>query len=138
MKNFKSKQSGSAVDFNEKFVDVELDVVAIATLNCFGAILCRKWYTLSLGTIRYHWVQLWRFLVLKSDSHLPKRTCVISFIESPLKLMKNAFYFILKAPFVLKIFKSLSWFFGHVEKSCFDHGLIRERLISKFMTSQPG
>ena len=32
----------------------------------------------------------------------------ICFNESPLKMMKNAFYFILKAPFVFKIFKILS------------------------------
>ena len=31
-------------------------------------------------------------------------------------MMKNAFYFILKAFFILKIFKFLSWLFGHVEK----------------------
>ena len=30
-------------------------------------------------------------------------------------MMTNV-YFILKAPFVLKIFNFLSWFFGHVEK----------------------
>ena len=30
--------------------------------------------------------------------------------------MKNAFYFILKALFLLKIFKFLSWYSGHVEK----------------------
>ena len=36
--------------------------------------------------------------------------------ESVLKMMKNAFHFTLKALFVLKIFKILSWFFGHVEK----------------------
>ena len=36
--------------------------------------------------------------------------------KSPLKMMKNAFYFALKALFVLKIFKFLSWLFGHVEK----------------------
>ena len=30
--------------------------------------------------------------------------------------MRNIFYFILKALFVLKIFKFLSWLFGHVEK----------------------
>ena len=36
--------------------------------------------------------------------------------ESPLKLMKNAFYFTSKALFVLKIFKLLSWLFGHVAK----------------------
>ena len=34
----------------------------------------------------------------------------------PLKLMKNAFYFTLKAIFILKIFKFLSSIFGHVEK----------------------
>ena len=43
-----------------------------------------------------------------------KKICVICFIESPLKMIKNAFYFILKALFVLKIFKFLSWLFGHV------------------------
>ena len=53
---------------------------------------------------------------LKSDSHLPKKG-VICFIESPLKMVKNAFYFILKALFVLKIFKFLSWLFSHVEKT---------------------
>ena len=31
--------------------------------------------------------------------------------------MKNAFYLILKALFVLKIFKILSWVFGHIEKT---------------------
>ena len=41
--------------------------------------------------------------------------------ESPLKLMKTGFCFILKAIFVLKIFK-----FGKI------------RLISKLITSQPG
>ena len=49
---------------------------------------------------------------LKSDFHLPKK-CFICFNESPLKMMKNAFYFVIKAFFVLKIFK----FFQHVEKT---------------------
>ena len=41
---------------------------------------------------------------LKSD--LPsKKNCFIYFNESPLKMMKNAFYFILKVFFVLKIIK---------------------------------
>ena len=30
---------------------------------------------------------------LKSDSHVQKNICIICFIESPLKMMKNAFYF---------------------------------------------
>ena len=50
-------------------------------------------------------------------------------------MMKNALYFILKVPLVLKILKFLCWFFGHVKKP----GLIRKIwLVSKFMTSQPG
>ena len=54
---------------------------------------------------------------LKSDSHLPKQICDTCFIESPLKMMKNAFYFTLKAPFILKVFKFLSWSFSYVEKT---------------------
>ena len=64
---------------------------------------------------------------LKSDSHLPKKICFTCLNENPSKMMKNAFYLILKARFVLKIFKFLL------------NGLIREiRLISRFMTSHPG
>ena len=37
-----------------------------------------------------------------------KKNCIICFIESTLKMMKNAFYFILKVLFVLKIFQFLS------------------------------
>ena len=46
-----------------------------------------------------------------------KKICVICLTESPLKMMKNTFYFILKALFVLKIFKFLSGLFGHVGKT---------------------
>ena len=46
-----------------------------------------------------------------------KNNCLICFIERPLKMMKNAFYFILKALYVLKIFNFLSLLFGHVEKT---------------------
>ena len=47
-------------------------------------------------------------LMLKSDSHLPKKFLIICFNESLLKMIKNVFYFILKALFVFKIFKFLS------------------------------
>ena len=47
--------------------------------------------------------------------------------ESPLKMMKNAFYFTLKALFVLKIFNFLSLLFSHVEKQL-DW---KDKLISK-------
>ena len=46
-----------------------------------------------------------------------KKIYVICVTESPLKMMKNAFYSILKAFFVLKIFKFLSQLFGHVGKT---------------------
>ena len=36
--------------------------------------------------------------------------------ESPSQMMKNAFYFTIKAFFVLKIFKFFVLIFGHVEK----------------------
>ena len=35
---------------------------------------------------------------------------------TPLKVMRNVFYFTLKALYVLKIFQFLFWFFGQVEK----------------------
>ena len=63
-----------------------------------------------------------------------KKICVICSIESPLKLMKNVFNFILNAFFVLKMFRLLSRLFGHAEKTAW---LERKRLTSKFMTSQP-
>ena len=53
---------------------------------------------------------------LKSDSHLPKTIFLFAS-----KMMKNAFFISSKALFILKIFKFLSWIFGHLEKS----GLIR-------------
>ena len=37
-----------------------------------------------------------------------KKNCIICFIESPIKMMKNVFYFILKVLFIVKIFKFLS------------------------------
>ena len=53
---------------------------------------------------------------LKSGSHLPKK-CFICLNESPLKVMKNDFYFILKVFFVFKIFKFSSWLFSYIEKT---------------------
>ena len=47
-------------------------------------------------------------------SHFKKIVLFAS--ERPLKLMKNDFNFTLKALFVFKIFKCLSWLFGQVEK----------------------
>ena len=49
---------------------------------------------------------------LKSDSYLPKKIVLFALLKAFLKMMKNDFYFILKALFVLKIFKLLSRRFG--------------------------
>ena len=56
-------------------------------------------------------------ITLKSDSQLPKNFFIICVPENLLKMLKNAFYFILKTLFILKIFKFLSWLFGHTEKT---------------------
>ena len=72
------------------------------------------------------------YLYLKPDSDLPKKFCFICFIESPLKMMKNAFYFILKALFVLMIFKFLSLRFCHVDKTAgLERNLWRNNLVNK-------
>ena len=52
----------------------------------------------------------------KPESQLPKKFVLFD-NESPLKMLKNTFYSILKALFVFKIFKLLSSLFGHVEKT---------------------
>ena len=46
-----------------------------------------------------------------------KKHIFICFNENPLKMIKNAFQFILRALFVLKIFKFLSWHFGQVDET---------------------
>ena len=55
---------------------------------------------------------------LKSDSRLTKKgNFFICFNDSSSKMMKNVFYFVVKALFVLKVFKFLSWLFRHAEKT---------------------
>ena len=55
--------------------------------------------------------------VLKS-----KKSVFICFNDGSSKMKKNTFYFTLKALFVLKVFKFLSWLFGHVEKTALLEG----------------
>ena len=55
-------------------------------------------------------------------------------IEIPLILIKNAFCFTLKARFVLKIFKFLSSFFGHIGKRLDQ----KDKVKVEVYTSQPG
>ena len=56
-------------------------------------------------------------------------------LSPSMKLMKNAFNFILKALFVFKIFNFLSWLFGRVDKMAW---LERHSLKSGSETCDPG
>ena len=61
----------------------------------------------------------WIFLASKCscfELSPSRRVVFICFNESPLKMMKNTLYFILKAIFFLEIFKFLSRIFAYVEK----------------------
>ena len=58
----------------------------------------------------YHHVKI-QFSLFKGTVSGPRQFLAN---ESPLKMMKSAFYFTLKALFVLKIFMFLSWLLGHV------------------------
>ena len=80
-------------------------------------------------------IQMVNYQIWSPALTFQKIFCIIPFTKSSLKIIKNAFHFILKALFVLKILKFLSSFYGHVEKTA---PLEMICLISKFMTSQPG
>ena len=54
--------------------------------------------------------------LLKMHSRLDLRHFLAP--KSPLKIMKNAFYFTLKALSILRISKFLSSFFSHTQKNC--------------------
>ena len=94
----------------------------------------KQWFLVLVKLWKLWKWTLYKWCNIKVGLSPSEKTCLICFNESPLKIMENTFYFILKALFVFKIFKFLPWRFGHVEKS-----FIRKiRLISTFMASQPG
>ena len=55
--------------------------------------------------------------ILKGRLSPSEKICFICFNESPLNMIKNAFYITLKDFFVLKIFTFLSWLFARVEET---------------------
>ena len=57
-----------------------------------------------------------RFKAVKVAFYLPKKVGFICFNKSPFKMMNNAFYFVLKALFVLKKSTFFPDFFGYVGK----------------------
>ena len=73
-------------------------------------------------------------LCIQSRAITYQKSSFICLNERPLKKMKNAFYFMLKAIFVPRYLNVTLHFWAHRE-----NGLIRNiRLISKFMTSEHG
>ena len=78
--------------------------------NCAKSHHCRICVTtMSTNHKGLSWVGLGAY----SRSIMLQKSCFICFKESHLKIMKNAFYFMLKA---LEIFTFLLWLFGYVEK----------------------
>ena len=58
-------------------------------------------------------------------------------LDGPIKLMKTAFYFILKLPFVLEIFTFLSWLLGYAEKQLDKKARLNLKFIMTSKTAQP-
>ena len=85
--------------------------------NVWSATIGPSIMGLNFKIISVMVVLIWQCCVLKLDSHLPNKFFLICINYSLSKMMKIAFYFILKALFVLKIFRFLSLPFGHVEKT---------------------
>ena len=80
----------------------------VCLLGLFGERGSRSWCDLLCGASLDDWAN-GGVDILKAPSKV-----LVS--ESPLKKMKNAFYFTLKTLFFLKIFKLLSWSFGYAGK----------------------
>ena len=95
------------------------------------SILCAEffkccWNNLILGPS----ISWFYFRTIKVAFSPSKKNYFISFNENPLKMIKKSSYFNIKALFVLKIFKFLSWLFGHMKK-----GLIFIKLFMLYYTN---
>ena len=77
-----------------------------------------------------------RWVSLKLNSHLPKKSLLYLLQWKPFKNYGIFFYFVLKALFVLKVLKFLSWLFGQVEKRLdykYTVNFWRYKLINKYL-----
>ena len=144
-------QSGAPLDCTVKWI-LKCHVKCIFFFKCVWISKCSlKWnvrcalkciiectlkfiFSLNVHHYVYLYVELSGYLkcTLKVGLSSSENFCIICSTESPLKMMKNAFYCIVKTLFVLKMFKFLSWLFGHVEKTVW-----LERLTAKLMALQP-
>ena len=106
-------------------------VLRSAVKSSHPEVFCKKRVLRNFA--KFSGKHLWQSLFFEVGLS-PSKKIVICLIKSPLKMMKNAFYFILKALFVLKIKVFVTTFW-----SCRKNGLIKKtRLTSNFITSQPG
>ena len=62
------------------------------------------------------YVQYRNIWIISIRTHTFQKVVFVDLNESTLKMMKNAFYFMLKALLFLEIFTFLYWLFGYVEK----------------------
>ena len=116
----------------------------------YGLFLRSEGYKILFSTKKWFWERYEKSIMIK-ETYSKAKYKQLGYVEVGLstskknlfyflqwkpwwKMMKNVFYFILKALFVLKIFKFLSGLFSHKEKTAWFRNI---RLISKFMTSQP-
>ena len=79
-------------------------------------VTLQLWKCLNFNALLRKYVIIRYFFHIKEKTVFkielsPFKKCYICFNESPLKMTKNVFYFILKALFVLKIFKFLCLLF---------------------------
>ena len=95
-------------------LDTQLSHILLSITGLWSVWLSQGWQLLKAIS---HMQKFICFLSVKVGLSPSKKKFIICFNDSPSKMMKNAFYFILKALFVLKIFKFLSWVFAHVEKT---------------------
>ena len=89
-------------------------VHAICWINSKSKQHSKKYHTHNILNLSLLLVII---MVSLSDPHLRGKKCFICFNKSPLKMMKNAFYFILKALLGLEVFKFWCWVFGHLKNS---------------------
>ena len=88
-------------------------------LNLYMTKLCpqKQFYTRSSVFFSKIMHKLFSCSKVKVGLLLSKKNCFICFHENPLKMMENAFYFILKAFFVVKIFTFLFSDFNQIDKT---------------------
>ena len=105
-----------------------LDICQCASNLCEFLSTCKKWGHFTYSFWRYGWLKntaIWlaehilaHVSVTNTFTNIGIKGALSGLrqfltTESPLKMMKNAFYFTSNALCVLKMFKFLSWIFGH-------------------------